>query len=138
MTQAQRVKAVVDCSQASGPSPEVLASLQAQAIALLAEGRVDEARDVARQATSITVAEAVLVPLTAEDIRQAELDAVEGAAVMARMWRSRRDGLLAASDWTQSAPDAPLTDKQRQAWAAYRQKLRDLTFDTEPEWPAAP
>jgi hypothetical protein len=53
--------------------------------------------------------------------------------------RSIRDGLLAASDWTQ-VPDAPVDAK---AWAAYRQALRDLpaTIDeptAEVEWPTPP
>jgi len=39
--------------------------------------------------------------------------------------RECRNGLLDASDWTQTL-DAPLTDQQRQAWAAYRQQLRDF------------
>jgi hypothetical protein len=36
--------------------------------------------------------------------------------------RLHRDKLLAASDWTQ-LPDAPV---DKEAWAAYRQALRDL------------
>ena len=36
--------------------------------------------------------------------------------------RSIRDGLLAASDWTQ-LPDAPV---DKTAWATYRQALRDF------------
>lgn len=36
--------------------------------------------------------------------------------------RLRRDALLAASDWTQTA-DAPV---DKAAWAAYRQALRDF------------
>jgi hypothetical protein len=40
--------------------------------------------------------------------------------------RGQRNGLLAASDWTQMVADSPLSDKQRAAWATYRQKLRDL------------
>lgn len=39
--------------------------------------------------------------------------------------RLHRDGCLTASDWTQM-PDSPLTDEQRQAWATYRQALRDF------------
>lgn len=39
--------------------------------------------------------------------------------------RNNRDKLLLQSDWTQ-LKDAPLTDAQRQAWATYRQSLRDL------------
>jgi len=51
--------------------------------------------------------------------------------------RERRNAALAASDWTQM-PDAPLTEKQRAAWAAYRQKLRDLPAGKSPELPAPP
>ena len=42
--------------------------------------------------------------------------------------RIHRDRLLAASDWAM-APDAP-TDKE--AWAAYRQALRDFPATWEP------
>ena len=51
--------------------------------------------------------------------------------------RSQRDAFLAASDWTQTL-DAPLTDEERQAWAAYRQQLRDApaSWTPGPEWDA--
>lgn len=51
----------------------------------------------------------------------------------ARM-RHQRDLLLAASDWTQVA-DAPV---DRQAWAVYRQALRDApaTWTPGPTWDA--
>ena len=39
-----------------------------------------------------------------------------------RLMRAWRDRLLAASDWTQTA-DAPV---DKQAWADYRQALRDF------------
>lgn len=52
-----------------------------------------------------------------------------------------RDALIACTDWTQAA-DAPLTQSQKTAWAAYRQALRDLpeTYSgTGPiSWPAVP
>jgi hypothetical protein len=55
--------------------------------------------------------------------------------------RSERDRLLAASDWTQVA-DAPLTAGEKQAWADYRQTLRDIPQDfATPDdvvWPEAP
>lgn len=51
--------------------------------------------------------------------------------------RRERDRRLAASDWTQLA-DAPLTDKQRSAWAAYRRKLRDLPEAAGAGFPAEP
>ena len=44
--------------------------------------------------------------------------------------RLHRDRLLAESDWTQ-LPDAPV---DRQAWATYRQALRDLPAT----WTAGP
>lgn len=56
------------------------------------------------------------------------------------MVRSKRDGLLAASDWTQLA-DSPLTAEKKSAWATYRQALRDITEASAPEtvtWPTAP
>jgi|DEB0MinimDraft_3_1074331.scaffolds.fasta_scaffold132338_2 hypothetical protein len=47
------------------------------------------------------------------------------------MMRRYRDRLLAASDWTQ-LPDSPLSDEQREAWAVYRQALRDAPANWEP------
>jgi hypothetical protein len=52
--------------------------------------------------------------------------------------RTRRDALLAQSDWTQ-LPDVPLEDKA--AWAIYRQALRDVTEQPDPHnivWPTPP
>lgn len=52
--------------------------------------------------------------------------------------RNERVKLLAASDWTQ-VPDAPV---DQQAWATYRQTLRDLPANTtdprNPVWPTRP
>lgn len=44
--------------------------------------------------------------------------------------RNERDALLSRSDWTQTG-DNPTGDKE--AWATYRQALRDLPDD--PAWP---
>ena len=52
--------------------------------------------------------------------------------------RFTRNQLLSGSDWTQIL-DVPLIGKQ--AWAAYRQALRDITLQTDPftiVWPVAP
>jgi len=64
------------------------------------------------------------------------------ADALARSWdrlRTKRNSLLASSDWTQS-PDSPLDNKAD--WATYRQELRDLPASTEdpadPTWPEAP
>lgn len=53
--------------------------------------------------------------------------------------RTIRDSLLTRSDWTQ-LPDVPSETKE--AWAAYRQALRDITKQTgypyEINWPTVP
>jgi len=55
-----------------------------------------------------------------------------------RVFRSVRNSLLVASDWTQVA-DAPVDNLE---WAGYRQALRDLpantTDPTNPVWPTPP
>lgn len=54
--------------------------------------------------------------------------------------RRMRNKKLAACDWTQNM-DAPLSDAQRKAWAAYRQKLRDFLEKCDPAnlvWPKPP
>ena len=52
---------------------------------------------------------------------------------------SKRQTLLASSDWTQM-PDVSLANKA--AWATYRQALRDITaqagYPTEITWPTPP
>lgn len=52
--------------------------------------------------------------------------------------RSRRNTLLAESDWTQTV-DSPV---DQEAWAAYRQALRDISsqpdFPWSVTWPTAP
>ncbi len=70
-----------------------------------------------------------------------EWDGTNWAADPALKWadvRAQRDGLLSQSDWTQVA-DAPV---DQQAWATYRQALRDLPADqADPfdiTWPQAP
>ena len=52
--------------------------------------------------------------------------------------RAERDRRLLACDWTQ-LPDVPLATKE--AWAVYRQALRDITEQPDPfniTWPAPP
>jgi hypothetical protein len=55
--------------------------------------------------------------------------------------RRQRNHLLASSDWTQLI-DSPLDEIARDAWAVYRQDLRDLTdnidVNGEVEFPLAP
>lgn len=63
------------------------------------------------------------------------LEGLEEAGLELR--RAERNALLAASDWTQ-LPDAPLTPKKRDAWARYRQALRELELASVLEFPAPP
>lgn len=55
--------------------------------------------------------------------------------------RHVRDLLMGCTDWTQ-AVDSPLSEEQREAWAAYRQALRNLpqaySGDGPIPWPVAP
>ena len=73
----------------------------------------------------------VVKDLSAEIIAAANLR--KGSLV-----RDQRNRLLNQSDWTQVA-DAPV---DKQAWAVYRQALRDITnqpgFPTEVTWPTKP
>lgn len=71
---------------------------------------------------------------TPDPVAQAELEAPA---------RSQRDRLLAASDSRALADRwAAMTTAQQQAWADYRQALRDVPqqpgFPTTINWPAAP
>lgn len=50
--------------------------------------------------------------------------------------RKIRNMLLAESDWTQM-PDSPLSEENKQAWATYRQALRDMDL-ANPVWPQKP
>lgn len=54
--------------------------------------------------------------------------------------RVQRNQLLSQSDWTQ-LNDVPLTAEQKAQWVTYRQQLRDITNQANPEeieWPAVP
>jgi len=54
--------------------------------------------------------------------------------------KEKRDLLLSSSDWTQLA-DSPLTTSQKNSWKTYRQGLRDITSQENPDnisWPTKP
>jgi hypothetical protein len=76
------------------------------------------------------------VPLTPEELAEREQMATEAPL---QHLRDDRNALLAASDWTQ-LPDIPAA--KQKAWAAYRQKLRDLPKTTKDPasvaWPIPP
>lgn len=72
---------------------------------------------------------------TTRSLTSAETD------VKAESVRSKRNQLLAESDWTQMA-DSPLTDAKKTEWATYRTSLRDIPdqtdFPTNVTWPTKP
>jgi len=83
----------------------------------------------------------VVIELTAEEIAEVEAR-VAAADQDFREVRMQRNGLLAASDWTQLV-DSPLADEKKAEWATYRQALRDYPaqsdkISTLPAWPTQP
>jgi len=76
--------------------------------------------------------------LEQEQAYQAGLD-----SKVAESNRTKRDGLLDDTDWTQMN-DSPLTNEVKTAWATYRQELRGITdLDAWPnleddDWPVQP
>lgn len=76
-------------------------------------------------------AEAALVPSVPEPTEEQQEMQV----------RAARNSLLTLCDWTQ-LDDAPLTAEQKQAWAEYRQALRDVPeqagFPDAVIWPSTP
>lgn len=77
------------------------------------------------------------LPLSDEDLAQLAIDEANASEAQWEHVRSDRNARLAACDWTQ-LPDAPV---DAEAWAVYRQALRDITDQSNPfevVWPAAP
>ena len=73
---------------------------------------------------------------TARDAEEAEFVAAEPARKWARI-RAQRDALLSSTDW-RAMPDAPTMSD---AWTTYRQALRDITTQDDPDditWPTEP
>lgn len=78
--------------------------------------------------------------LTPDEQAEAEQQLLE---VQFRMLRSERDQLLFASDWAETpSAERRLSPELFEAWASYRQALRDLpqiTADpSRPVWPTPP
>lgn len=69
--------------------------------------------------------------------QQVDLDNLE------KLWqliRTKRDRLLQETDFTQ-LPDAPYTEQEKQEIAVYRQSLRDVPENCDPNnpiWPTKP
>lgn len=76
-----------------------------------------------------------------EIVASATVDTAAKTTALADAARTQRDGLLAASDWTQLA-DTALDDTAKVLWQSYRQALRDVpqqtAFPDTVEWPSPP
>ena len=94
-----------------------------------------------RSGAAAYVVSELLVPLARARCVDGELKEVEPTVALEQQWqavRTQRDLRLMACDWTQ-LPDVPLRTKE--AWATYRQALRDITQQVDPfeiVWPARP
>jgi len=80
----------------------------------------------------------VMRPANEAELAQMRTDAEQAQARLPSQIREQRNRLLTASDWTQ-IPDCTV---DKQAWATYRQALRDITnqsgFPTDVVWPTKP
>jgi len=72
--------------------------------------------------------------VTVDGLTADELTAKDDAAIASN--KAFRNRMLSECDWTQLA-DVPLTADCKQAYAVYRQALRDADL-LAPAWPAAP
>ena len=73
--------------------------------------------------------------------QQMQACAPKDREILSAIQRQNRNNLLAASDWTE-LPSCGLPDVKKQAWAPYRQALRDVPqqagFPWEVTWPVKP
>ena len=80
----------------------------------------------------------VMRPANETELEQMRIDAEEAQARLPDLIREQRNALLKNSDWTQ-IPDCTV---DKQAWAEYRQALRDITaqagFPTDVVFPTPP
>lgn len=120
----------------SGTCPDEDLELQAVPGAAIAEGRADYRTQYRSADGRVEYLPPRPSPHHQFDYGAGRWVGDEGAAWAAV--RAQRDVRIAATDWTQ-LPDVPLGT--REAWAAYRQALRDITLQGDPfaiAWPVAP
>lgn len=76
-----------------------------------------------------------------QELIEKEVNLPDSSEQLAAEVRAQRDSLLAACDWTQM-PDSPLSEKEKAAYQAYRQALRDVPqqegFPETISWPEEP
>lgn len=120
----------------TGTCPDDQLKLQVVPGAAVAEGRADQRTQYRSAAGQL-----VNLPTRPSPHHQFDYGAEVWVGDETSAWaavRAERDRLIAATDWTQ-LPDVPLGT--RDAWATYRQALRDITLQGDPfaiAWPVAP
>jgi len=81
----------------------------------------------------------VLIAMTEEEIAEFNASLPTEAEVLAQKWenvRAERNGRLSVTDW-RAGSDLTLSDE----WKAYRQALRDVPTQSDPDnitWPTEP
>lgn len=71
-----------------------------------------------------------VITKTVIDLSEDQISELENG--QASLMRSKRNRKLISTDWTQFN-DSPLDNTTKQAWATFRQALRDIS--THPNWP---
>ena len=69
-----------------------------------------------------------------------EADAAHLEGLKNHFIRPERNKLLSECDWT-LGEDSPLTDEKKAEWRTYRQELRNMTAQSDPQnanWPTKP
>ena len=85
------------------------------------------------------IVDGVTIKMTDEEISAHNASLPTAEQILADKWfavRSQRNGRLAATDWRASS-DLTLSDD----WKTYRQALRDITTQSDPDniaWPTEP
>jgi hypothetical protein len=107
--------------------------------------RIPEGREVAEltdeQATQVEASSEALFLVEGSLLTRKAKRWAEKPEAVKESLRPERNRLLAESDWTQLI-DSPIDETVRDAWAVYRQELRNLTDNIdengEVEFPVAP
>lgn len=120
-----------------GPDPEFLLTLDILPVEEITTYDAEEYRvePITPTIDGQTVKTYQLVALTQEEKDNLAANRLEAAWSVVRQIRDQR---LAESDWTQ-LPDVTTDDPQ--AWLDYRQALRDITTQNDPNniiWPTSP
>lgn len=117
---------IVDCSPDVGVNREAVEAARKAAVERMVAGDVEGAMSEAKRAADLAKMPS---RVTRRELEPDEIKALESLRAQADAdenlhWRTRRDALLAACDWTM-IEDAPISPQKKTVWRKYRQALRD-------------